>query len=243
MIPAHDPAPRPAPRLAWGLVRLATAAALIAAIVAQLLATLAYAVQHDQHVPTVLANFFSFFTVESNVIGVVAMLAGGFWLVGRGRHVTHEPRGISVLMLCASTYMITTGIVYNTLLRGIPLPQGTTVPWSNEVLHAIGPAIFLLDVLLRVARRPQPARWAWIVAVFPIVWVVYTLARGELITSPATGQPWWYPYPFLNPYATSQGYLGVMMWMLIIAAVIVAIALLAARWSRMRRPQGESVPV
>lgn len=227
--------PRFAPRLIWGLVRLALAAVTIAAIVAQLLASLTYATEHDQHVPTVVANFFSFFTVLSNLIGVVALLIGGIWLLVRGGRVWHEPRVVSLLLLSASTFMITTGVVYNVLLRGIPLPQGTTVPWSNEVLHLIGPIVFLLDVLLRVARRPQPARWAGIVVIFPIVWVIYTMGRGEFITSPATGQPWWYPYPFLNPYIQPQGYLGVTMWVIIISVVIIALAMGAAAWSRWRR--------
>ena len=40
-----------------------------------------------------------------------------------------------------STYMVTTGVVYNLLLRNIPLPQGTTVGWSNEMLHVVAPAV------------------------------------------------------------------------------------------------------
>ena len=41
--------------------------------------------------------------------------------------------------------MVVTGVVYNLLLRGIVLDQGTTVPWSNEVMHLVGPAFMLLD--------------------------------------------------------------------------------------------------
>ncbi|MFE7651250.1 Pr6Pr family membrane protein, partial [Streptomyces phaeoluteigriseus] len=110
-----------------------------------------------------------------------------------------EPRWLAVLLMCASSYMIVTGVVYNTLLRGIALPQGATVAWSNEVLHVVIPLLMLLDVL--VAPRRRALRWSAVAvaAVFPIVWVVYTLVRANLVVSPGTGEHWWYPYPFLNP--------------------------------------------
>ena len=45
-----------------------------------------------------------------------------------------------------TTYMIVTGLVYNILLRGIELPQGSEpIPWSNETLH--------------VDRADLPPRW------------------------------------------------------------------------------------
>ena len=60
-------------------------------------------------------------------------------------------------LACATTYMLVTGVVYNTLLRGIELPQGTTVPWSNEVLHVIGPVFLLLDLIF----GSSPTRLQW----------------------------------------------------------------------------------
>lgn len=33
---------------------------------------------------------------------------------------------------------------------------GTTVPWSNEVLHVVGPLFLLIDLLLAVRRRALP---------------------------------------------------------------------------------------
>ena len=60
-------------------------------------------------------------------------------------------------LACVTTYMLVTGVVYNTLLRGIELPQGTTVPWSNEVLHVIGPVFLLLDLIF----GSSPARLQW----------------------------------------------------------------------------------
>ncbi|WP_195907882.1 Pr6Pr family membrane protein [Microbacterium gorillae] len=230
-------APRPAygPRLAWGLVRLATAGVIVAAVISQLGTTVSIAEDRGWHLPTVVGNFFSFFTILANIAAAVVLAIAGIWVLARGAVKRYEPHALSVMIVATGTYMVITGIVYNLLLRGIPLDQGATVPWSNEVAHVIAPLILLVELILRVARRPVPWWTIWIVVAFPILWVVYTLARGEHITNPRTGQAWWYPYPFLNPYLTANGYLGVAFWILVIAALIIAVASIAVWWTRRRR--------
>jgi len=116
--------------------------------------------------------------------------------------------------------MIVTGVVYNTLLRGIELPQGTTVLWANEMMHVVGPLLMLADVLLAPRRRCLGWGVVGITAVFPIVWAVYTLVRANLIINPRTGTRGWYPYPFLDP-ANVGGYGGVAAYIVGIAVVII----------------------
>ena len=130
--------------------------------------------------------------------------------------------------------MIVTGIVYNTLLRGIPLPQGTTVIWANEMLHVVGPLILLVDVLFAPVRRRLSWGTLGTIAAFPIVWAVYTLVRANLVVSPTTGEPWWYPYPFLNPNNFESGYLVVALYVVGIAAGILVIGAGVIAASRMR---------
>ena len=110
------------------------------------------------HLPTVVANFLSFFTIQSNLAAAIVLAIAAIWTWGRGRNADVEPRGLAVALVCVSTYMIVTGIVYNTLLRGVALDQGVTVPWSNEVLHVVVPVILLLDVLF--APRRRAVSWA-----------------------------------------------------------------------------------
>ncbi|WP_353114953.1 Pr6Pr family membrane protein [Microbacterium sp.] len=223
----------------WAPARLAAAALTAAAIIAQLIRTLERALHAPDswaaHLPTVVANFFSFFTILSNVGAVVALALGGVWLL-RHRHGA-EPRWLSVLFACVATYMITTGIVYNILLRGIPLDQGSTVWWSNEVLHVVAPLFLLADVLFAPQRRRLPWSTLWIVVAFPIVWVVYTMLRAPLITAPATGAPSWYPYPFLDP-ANVGGYGGVSLYVvgIAVAILVVATGVLAVGRKRSVRP-------
>lgn len=221
----------------WPYLRLAGSALGVAAIVAQLTRTLEIATtsrtDHGGHLPTVVANFFSFFTIESNVLAAIALAVGGIWALRQGDRATVEPRWLAVLLVCASTYMIVTGVVYNTLLRGIPLPQGATVAWSNEVLHVVIPLIMLLDVLLAPRRRALGWGAVGIAAIFPIVWVCCTLIRANLIIAPATGNPYWYPYPFLDPHQPG-GYGAVALYVPLIAAIIIGAAALVV-WVGRRR--------
>ncbi|PKQ34192.1 MAG: hypothetical protein CVT61_12455 [Actinobacteria bacterium HGW-Actinobacteria-11] len=212
----------------WPYARLAASVLAVAAIVAQLVRTLEIAMLSEtewgSHLPTVIVNFFSFFTILSNVLAAVALVVGGLWGILNRKTTSPEPRWLALILVCASTYAIVTGIVYNTLLRGIELPQGATVPWSNEVLHVIVPLIMLLDLLFAPRRRALGWSAVGATAVFPLVWVAYTMIRANLVISPATGQPYWYPYPFLNPHTVPGGYLGVSAYIVGIAIAIIAVA-------------------
>ncbi|HCS60923.1 MAG TPA: hypothetical protein DIW46_05920 [Microbacterium sp.] len=221
----------------WPYARLATALLGLAAIIAQLTRTIHNAVEADTdwgaHLPTVASNFLSFFTIESNLLAAIVLAIGAIWAWTSGRRAEREPGWLAVLLLCVSTYMIVTGIVYNLLLRNVELPQGVTVVWANEVLHVIIPLFLLADVLFAPNRRALPWRAVAITAIFPIVWAVYTLTRANMIIAPATGEPWWYPYPFLDPHI-SGGYLGVSGYIVGIAAAIVAVAALVVLTGRRR---------
>jgi len=210
----------------WAYVRLAAAVLGAAAITRQAWLVISNALASDtewgSHLPTVVTNFFSYFTILSNLVAVVALAIGGIWMLRNRRTSDAEPAWLATLLVCASTYMIVTGIVYNILLRNIAL-AGLSDVWTNETLHVAIPVVMLLDVLLAPRRRALPWSVLWIVAAFPIVWAAYTLIRAEFITAPLTGYSWWYPYPFLNPHEVPAGYIGVAGYVLGIAIVIVAV--------------------
>ena len=98
------------------------------------------------------------------------------------------------------------------------------MPWSNEILHVWAPLFILLDVFFGPLRRRLPWRALWTIIAFPIVWGIYTLVRGPLVTDFRTGNPWWYPYPFLNPNLQPWGYGGVALYVVGIAAGILVLA-------------------
>ncbi|KAA9106607.1 hypothetical protein F6B43_14300 [Microbacterium rhizomatis] len=214
------------------------AAAITAAIVTQLVASVTRTAANGQDVGTVVANFFSFFTILSNAGSVVVLAWAAIWYLTRRGAATHEPRGLAVALASVTVYMIVTGIVYNLLLRGIELPQGSQpVPWSNETLHVVAPIFLLLDLFVGPLRRRLPWRAVLAIIVFPVVWVIYTLIRGPLVTNPVSADPFWYPYPFLNPNNFANGYLTVLIYVVGIAVAIVAVALFVV-WIGRRRGSG-----
>lgn len=230
----------PAWSLVWPFVRFAAAVLTFAAVIAQLARTIENAVASEtaygSHIPTVVANFLSFFTIQSNIFAAITLAIGAVWAWTKGRDAAAEPRWFAVLLACVTTYMIVTGIVYNTLLRGVPLPQGVTVPWSNEVLHVVIPLLLLADLFLAPKRRALGWATVAIIAIYPIIWAAYTLVRAPFIIAPATGNPWWYPYPFLDPHLVPGGYLGVAGYIVGIAVAIVGVGLLVVWIGRRRGP-------
>lgn len=204
------------------VLRVAGAAAIVVAIVAQLLRTVENTRAAGGDVGFVLQNFFSFFTIESNVLAVISLAVGAV-VVALGRTETAAP---TVFRLVAVTYMTVTLIVYNLLLRGIELPQGQTVPWSNEILHVVGPLLVIADWLFAPGRGRLEWKHVWAVVVFPIAWAAYTLIRGPIVN--------WYPYPFLDPTNSENGYLSVAFYVILIASVMVGVGS-AAIWVSRRR--------
>lgn len=205
-------------RILFAVLRLVVGAAVVVAIVAQLIRSIGiWTAAGVTDISINLVNFFSFFTIESNVATVVVCFVGAALLVTRKEN---DPAWFNPLRGAVTTYMVVTGVVYNLLLRNVELPQGATVWWSNEILHVVAPLWMLLDWVLAPGRRELVWRTIWKYVVFPIVWVIYTLIRGPLTPNELTGESFWYPYPFLNPNTSANGYLSVAFYVILIAMVI-----------------------
>ena len=203
-------------RIPFAVFRVLAAALIVAAIVAQLQRSYAnWTADGVTDLGFQFVNFFSFFTIESNVFSVAVLLIGAAYAAARKL----DSVWFNVLRGTVATYMITTGVVYNLLLRGVELPQGTTVAWSNEVLHVVAPIVLLIDWLFAPGRRAMATKTLWIIVSFPLIWGVYTLIRGPFAFDERLGRNW-YPYPFMNPETSANGYLSVAFFMILIAVVI-----------------------
>ncbi len=148
------------------------------------------------------ANFFSYFTIESNVIAVLVFVLSAVALAnGTQNRLVVMLRGASTLN------MIVVGVVFSLLLSGLDVDL-TAVPWDNTVLHYIMPSIVALDWIIDAPKRMritfrQGVTWM----LFPSLYVLYSLVRGAMVG--------WYPYPFLNPI--TNGYTGVAVTIIAIA--------------------------
>jgi hypothetical protein len=215
-------------------LRVAGALAVVAAIVGQLIVSLDFWTKTEvRDISTSIANFFSFFTIQANVASAVTLAIGAVLLL-RGGADDVDPRWYAVLRACVTTYMVTTGVVYNLLLRGVELPQGSTLGWSNEVLHVVIPVLLLADWLFAPGRRRLGWGVVGVIVIYPIVWIAYTLIRGPFIFNDLTQAMGWYPYPFLNPLGEG-GYGTVVLWSALIAVLIGAAGVGVVAVSRTRR--------
>lgn len=224
----------------WPFVRLATAALGVAAIVRQLVLAVENSLAAGTDLLTVVTNFFSYFTILSNVIAAVALVVSAVWMLRTRGSRSPEPAWLATLLACASTYMIVTGIVYNLLLRNIPI-AGISDVWTNETLHVVVPLIMIIDVLFAPRRRGLPWGALLVAIAFPLVWVIYTMTRANFIVNQTTGDPWWYPYPFLDPHLQG-GFGGVIAYIVGIALGIIAIAALVIFVGRRRSARSTRLP-
>lgn len=223
-------------KTAWPYLRIAISLLALTALGRQLWREITTAqaatTEWGRDIPTVVSNFFSFFTTLSGLIAAIALLVGGVWMLRTRRKGSTEPRWLGVFLAYASTYMITTGIVYNILLRGIPAHSASEA-WTSETLHVVVPIMMLLDVLFAPRRRALGWGTAFLAVIFPLAWGGYTLLRGPFITDPYTGTPHWYPYPFLDPNGDG-GWPSVGIYIAAIAAAILVISLIVVWIGRLR---------
>jgi hypothetical protein len=210
-------------RITWAVVRLLTVLAVLVAVVSQYVVSSSFWRSVGvEGIAGKTVDFLMFFTIQSNLVAAVVMGIGAVRLLRRG---PAPGRAWTTLRLAATTYMVTTGVVYNLLLRGLPTIPGGNLPWSNDVQHLVVPALVLLDWLLAPDRRALGYGAVGRVVVYPLVWVAVTLARGPFTGNEVTGAATYYPYPFLDP-ATEDGYAAVAVWIVVIAAFICGMALL-----------------
>jgi hypothetical protein len=150
-------------------------------------------------------NFFSFFTIQSNLIAVGLLVAGVvMWRADRSP-------ALDFLRGAAVVYMTVTGIVYFLLLRNTDVD--TALSWVNSVVHELMPLVIVADWLIDPPRT-RITVWSGLLWLsYPLVWIVYTLIRGAITN--------WYPYPFVNP--ANGGYASVALTSAVIAVFTAAL--------------------
>ena len=163
------------------------------------------------------ANYFSFFTIDANILGAVAFLLSGIsYLMGKDNKTLQMLRGATTV------YMVTTGIVYVILLSGLQESLNTNIPWVNFTLHYLFPVVIFLDWIVDRPRTAISSRRSLQWLAFPAAWLAYSLVRGAIVG--------WYPYPFLDPSRESYGTIVVVC--VVIAVFVILLSLLIARIGR-----------
>jgi hypothetical protein len=130
-------------------------------------------------------NFFSYFTIISNILVALALTLP--WLAPRSR------LGRFFLAAAVRTtivaYIIVVAVVYHTMLSRLYHPQGWRLV-CDIILHYVMPPVFVLDWVLFVEKRDLTWRLTLHSFVLPAVYLMWTAVHGVLAG--------FYPYPFLN---------------------------------------------
>lgn len=188
------------PSIVLRVVRAATALLAIAAIVVQA-QTLA-----DAGVLN-LVNYLSYFTIQSNLIGIAVLL------LMAARPPGSRPAWLESLRGAATVYLTVTFVVVIALLKDVDV--GLQLKWVDVTLHEITPLVIVADWLLDPPGVVITRRMALSWLAYPLVWLAYTMIRGPVAA--------WYPYPFLDPANGGYGTVAVTVVIVLVAAAVVSL--------------------
>lgn len=188
---------------------LATALVVAVCLVTQLvMTTRGIAVLVDDNgkavvsTPVRLVRFFTYFTIESNILAMVMAVS----LVLRP---WRDGRVWRVARVASVVGMTVTFVVYRVALAGLLDLHGAAW-WTDFGFHVVAPLLTVIGWLL---FGPWPrfdlASVCWFIG-WPVCWLGYVLVFGA-----ATG---WYPYPFLD--AGTHGYPRALLNCLLVAVLL-----------------------
>jgi len=164
-----------------------------------------------------LLNYFSYFTILTNIlvaVGVSSALWANQTATGQFFSQTNVKAGTAI-------YIAIVGVVYFLLLRNTWNPQGLQ-KLADILLHYVTP---LLYVSYWLAFAPkQTLRWkdAFLWLAYPLAYLIYALLRGVI-----SG---FYPYPFIDVHIL--GYPRVFLNAAVLTLVFLGLGLVAVAWGR-----------
>lgn len=171
-----------------GLARASMLAAGLIGVTGLLIqAYVSYHLDAARGVPlvTTVSNYFSYFTILTNILVASAFLTGSLFPRSRVGRFANHPAVTTGLVL----YIDVVGIVYVSVLAGLWNPQGLQW-WADLLLHKVTP---ISTLLIWIAFVPK-LELSWSTALtwlpYPAAYLAVSLIRGEI-----TGE---YPYPFIN---------------------------------------------
>ncbi|ONI68349.1 F420-dependent oxidoreductase [Kribbella sp. ALI-6-A] len=183
-----------------------TALVVAAGIVIQLVVTATTTEGYFPDNPDRVFNVFAYFTIQSNLL-----LGGTALLLALG--TDRDSALFRTLRLNGVLCIAVTGIVYHIALAGInELSAAGEV--ADFLLHTATPLLGVLGWLFFGPRGRTDYRIVSWSLVFPVLWLAFTLIRGEAVG--------FYPYPFVD--VGDLGYAGVLVNCLLVALLFLVLA-------------------
>jgi hypothetical protein len=183
------------------------------------------AIEHrNAPLPHAIFRFFSYFTILTNILvalcfALLALRPGSF--LGR---FFNRPSALTAI----TVYISMVGIIYNTLLRSLWMPQGLQKV-VDEMLHLLMPLFFVAFWTLFVPKTEL--RWKDILSwlIYPMLYLGFILVSGAFTH--------FYPYPFID--VADLGYrrslangLGILLVFVLFSLLLVGIG----KWAGRKEP-------
>lgn len=162
--------------------------------------------------PARIVNFFSFFTVQSNI--VVAVATGMLAVDVRRSSTTFR-----TLRLTGVLAIMVTGVVFHMALADLQELTGWDA-LADFLLHTLSPILAPVGWLVFGPRGRVSGHIVKLVVVGPVLWLVYALGRGALVEDRFGND--YYPYPFMN--AAVKGYGPALLNCVLVALLFLGLA-------------------
>lgn len=170
--------------LSLAALRLATGIALLGSVVWQVT---------DRIINGIFRPFeyFAYFSIVSAIVAGLFLVITGIGLLMK----LEDTKWVEIARLSFTVSMIVVGVVYHLLLADVASDvRDGDYAWPvlpNEIIHTYAPVLIVIDYLLSLRSFRIRLRAALWVAVFPLLWLVFSIVRGSLTN--------WWPYWFINP--------------------------------------------
>jgi ABC-type antimicrobial peptide transport system permease subunit len=199
-------------RLWHGVIALLAVVALVGQTV--------LVIHHDASV----VNLFSYFTIQSNIL---VMVAGALIALNPDRGGT----AFGILRLAGLVGITITGIIFATVLAGTADFEGLAW-WYDKIFHYVIPAMAVLGFLFLLPRTRLSRSSLWFI-VWAVAWLAYTLIRGA-VSHPNYAAPHHrlsdVPYDFLD--VDQHGGVSVT-----IVCIVITVFALALAWGCVKLSQ------
>ncbi|MDK4701945.1 Pr6Pr family membrane protein [Rhizobium sp. CNPSo 4062] len=157
---------------------------------------------------TMTVNFFSYFTMQSNLLLAMTLLCAQIAPLSSIGKWASKPPVRSALLL----YVGIAGIVYVLMLRDVWHPRGWQL-LGDQILHYWVPLLYALDWIFLSERGKLSWRDVLWWLAFPAAYSAYTLSHGYISH--------FYPYPFLD--VRDIGLEGVLLNMGLLASALLVL--------------------
>jgi hypothetical protein len=159
-------------------------------------------------------EYFAYFSIVTAIVAGLFLITTSFGLLLD----IEDTKWVEIARLSMAVALIVVGVVYHALLADVANDvRDGDYAWPllpNQIIHIYAPVLAAIEYLISVKAFRIRLRAFLLVAVFPLTWLVLSIARGTITN--------WWPYWFINPNGEA-GLLGMITYIAAITVFFLAL--------------------